>query len=112
MGFQAHKTKLERTYNMAQVQLIARHTIEDGYQQQVFKLLDGFVQSARAEPGNIAFDAYLKIGSDRSYVLLERYASLEALAAHRDSPHFQQVLLGEIVPLLASRTVEEYEVPD
>jgi quinol monooxygenase YgiN len=97
---------------MAQVQLIARHTIEEGHEQEVFKLLDGFIQSARAEPGNIAFDAYLKIGSDRSYVLLERYASREALVAHRETSHFKQVLLGEIVPLLASRTIEEYDVSD
>jgi quinol monooxygenase YgiN len=48
---------------------------------------------------------------DRSYALLERYASRAALAAHRETPHFTQVLLGKIVPLLESRTVEEYDLP-
>jgi quinol monooxygenase YgiN len=95
---------------MTQVQLIARHTIETGHEQEVFKLLDGFIEMARAEPGNLAFDAYRKVGDDRSYVLLERYASREALAAHRASQHFTGVLLGQIVPLLSSRTVEEYDV--
>ena len=46
-----------------------------------------------------------------SYVLLERYASREALAAHRATPHFQEILLSQIVPLLAHRTIEEYDVP-
>jgi quinol monooxygenase YgiN len=95
---------------MTQVQLIARHTIETGHEQEVFKLLDGFIEMARAEPGNLAFDAYRKVGDDCSYVLLERYASREALAAHRTSQHFTGVLMGEIVPLLSSRTVEEYDV--
>jgi len=45
-------------------------------------------------------------------VLLERYASREALATHRETPHFPEVLLGRIVPLLDARTIEEYDVPD
>jgi quinol monooxygenase YgiN len=97
---------------MTQVQLIARHTIQRGREQEVLRLLSEFIEAARAEPGNLAFDAYLRMGDDRSYVLLERYASREALAAHRETPHFTEVLLGQIVPLLDARTVEEYDVPD
>lgn len=97
---------------MSQVQLIARHTVKPGRESEVFGLLAGFIDAARAEPGNLAFDAYRKIGDDRSYVLLERYESREALAEHRSSPHFTEVLLGKIVPLLESRTIEEYDVPD
>jgi quinol monooxygenase YgiN len=97
---------------VTQIQLIARHTIKPGHEREVLGLLEGFVDSARAEPGNLAFDAYRKIGDDRSYVLLERYASGEALAEHRASPHFTQVLLGQIVPLLDSRAIEEFETPD
>jgi quinol monooxygenase YgiN len=97
---------------MTQVQLIARHTVKPGHEKEAFALLAGFVDAARAEPGNLAFDAYRKVGDDRSYVLLERYASRAALAEHRSSPHFTQVLLGKIVPLLDSRTIEEYDVPD
>jgi quinol monooxygenase YgiN len=96
---------------MAQVQLIARHTIKQGHEEEVLDLLVGFIDQARAEPGNLALDVYVKIGDGRSYVLLERYASKEALAAHRGTAHFTQVLLGRIVPLLKSRTVEEYDVP-
>jgi quinol monooxygenase YgiN len=97
---------------MSQVQLIARHTIKPGHEDEVFALLGGFIDAARAEPGNLAFDAYRKIGDDRSYVLLERYASREALAGHRATPHFTETLLGKIVPLLDSRAIEEYDVPD
>jgi quinol monooxygenase YgiN len=97
---------------MDQVQLIARHTVKAGHESEVLALLPGFIDGVRAEPGNLAFDAYRKIGDDSSYVLLERYASREALAEHRRTPHFTQVLLGQIVPLLASRTIEEYDVPE
>jgi quinol monooxygenase YgiN len=96
---------------MTQVQIIARHTIKRGHEGEVLDLLAGFIDQARAEPGNLAFDAYLKVDDGRSYALLERYASRAALAAHRETPHFTQVLLGQIVPLLESRAVEEYDLP-
>ena len=97
---------------MAQVQLIARHTIKPGHEDEVFGLLPGFIEACRAEPGNLAFDAYRKMDDDRSYVLLERYVSRSALADHRASAHFTQVLLPRIVPLLETRTIEEYDAPD
>jgi quinol monooxygenase YgiN len=66
----------------------------------------------REEPGNLAFDSYRKTGDRRSYVLLERYESREALDAHRQAPHFTGTLVTQIVPLLETRTIEEYDVPD
>src|ERR1700742_1792870 len=110
MGLQTHKNLRTEGCVMTQVQIIARHTIRQGRERAVLDLLAGFIDQARAEPGNLAFDAYLKMGDDRSYALPERYASRAALAAHRETPHFTQVLLGQIVPLLESRTVEEYDL--
>jgi quinol monooxygenase YgiN len=97
---------------MAQVQIIARHTIKEGSEDEVLDLLGQFIEAAREEPGNLAFDSYGKTGDRRSYVLLERYASREALSAHRLAPHFTGLLLARIAPLLETRTVEEYDVPD
>jgi quinol monooxygenase YgiN len=57
---------------MTQVQVIARHTIRRGHEREVLGLLAGFIGQALAEPGNPAFDSYLKMDDDRSYVLLER----------------------------------------
>jgi quinol monooxygenase YgiN len=46
----------------------------------------------------------------RSYVLLERYTSRAAFAAHRESSHFKELMLGQILPRLESRVVEQYDV--
>jgi quinol monooxygenase YgiN len=97
---------------MTHIQIIARHTIKEGHEEEVLKTLSGFIEAARQEAGNLAFDSYRKIGDLRSYVLLERYASREALDVHRRSRHFTDLLLGQIVPLLEDRSVEEYDVPD
>jgi quinol monooxygenase YgiN len=95
---------------MTQVQLIARHTVKAGEETAVFAALNQLIAAARTEPGNLAFEAFRSFDDERSYVLLERYASREALAAHRDTPHFRRYVLEEIVPRLASRVLEEYEV--
>jgi quinol monooxygenase YgiN len=102
----------EKENQMAQVQLIARHTIKPGEQDAVFAALSKLIAAARTEPGNLAFEAFRSMDDERSYVLLERYASSEAVTAHRETPHFQQYVLGEIVPRLAHRTIEEYEVAE
>ncbi len=96
---------------MTEVLLIARHTMKPDQEATVLPLVEQLVEATRSEPGNLSFDAYRSLRDPASYVLLERYVSREALAAHRETPHFQGILLSEIVPLLAHRTIEEYDVP-
>jgi hypothetical protein len=43
-------------------------------------------------------------------VLLERYASRDALVAHRATPHLQEIVIERLVPLLADRTIDECDV--
>jgi quinol monooxygenase YgiN len=97
---------------MPELQVIARHRMKAGEEDAVLALLPAFIQAARAEPGNVAFDAYRQLDDDRAYVLPERYRSREAFAAHRATPHFTEVLLGQIVPRLESRVIESYDVID
>jgi quinol monooxygenase YgiN len=85
--------------------------MKPGEESTVLPLVEQLVDATRSEPGNLSFDAYRSVRDPASYVLLERYASRDALAAHRATPHFQEILLSQIVPLLAHRTVEEYDVP-
>jgi quinol monooxygenase YgiN len=95
---------------MTQVQVIARYTISAGKGNEFFAVLPRVIEAVRTEPGNISFVAYRELDDERKVVLLERYASREALAAHRETAHFKDLLLGQIVPLLESRVVELYDV--
>jgi quinol monooxygenase YgiN len=96
---------------VTEVLLIARHTMKPGTEGTVLPLVEQLVDATRSEPGNLSFDPYRSLSDPTSYVLLERYASREALTAHRATPHFQKILLSQIVPLLAHRAIEEYDVP-
>jgi quinol monooxygenase YgiN len=95
---------------MSELQVIARHTTADGKRDAVLALLPKLIEASRKEPGNLAFEAYLKMDDPRSYVLLERYTSRAAFAAHRESSHFKELMLGQILPRLESRVVEQYDV--
>lgn len=44
------------------------------------------------------------------FLLYEQYATHAALAAHRDTPHFQEIIEGEIVPMLEKREREFYSL--
>jgi quinol monooxygenase YgiN len=97
---------------MPEIQLIAVHTMKPGAEDEVLAVVDQLTDLVRAEPGNVAFDAYRSLRDPSTYVLLERYASHEAVAAHRETPHFKELVLGELVPRLADRRVEAIEVPE
>ena len=97
---------------MTELQVIARYTISAGQQDEVLALLAKLIEAVREEPGNLAFTVYRQVGDDREVVLLERYASREALAAHRETAHFKDLVLGQIVPRLDSRVVEIYDVTE
>jgi quinol monooxygenase YgiN len=97
---------------MPELQVIARYTISPGEEHEVLALLPKLVEASRAEPGAISFVAYRQLDDERDIVLLERYASEEAFAAHRETPHFKDLVLDQIVPRLAGRIVETYEIGD
>jgi quinol monooxygenase YgiN len=95
---------------MSELQVIARYTILAGREADVIAKLSTLQAAVRTEPGNLAFDVYREVDDDRSVVLLERYTSKAAFAEHRETPHFTEIVLGQIVPLLERRVVETYDV--
>jgi quinol monooxygenase YgiN len=95
-----------------ELQVIARYTLAPGNEDEVLALLPQLAAATRAEPGNLGFEIYRGTEDPNAVILLERYASREAFAAHRESAHFKELVLNTIVPLLESRVFELYEAVD
>jgi len=91
---------------------IAHYTIDSGNEQAVLDLVAELEVASREEPGCVSFDAYLKTGTADQLVLLERYESAADFEAHRATRHFERIVIGGILPLLSSRTVESFTVPE
>ncbi|WP_371786359.1 putative quinol monooxygenase [Streptosporangium subroseum] len=96
---------------MSELQVIARLTISAGNQGKVLPLLRQITEAVRSEPG-ISFVPHRQLDDDREIVVLERYVSREAFAAHQAAPHFKHIVIDQIIPLLDGRVVESYDVAE
>ena len=90
------------------VALIARYHVKPGHADEVVAALKRMKPLVEAhEPGCTQYVAHR---DGDLVVLYEQYADAAALAAHRETPHFAEIIEGEIAPLLERREREILEV--
>ncbi|WP_342114260.1 putative quinol monooxygenase [Pseudoduganella sp. OTU4001] len=58
------------------------------------------------EPGCLQYEAYQQLGAPGRLLLVERYRDAAALEAHKQSEHYQQLVAGRAIGLLAQREVD------
>ncbi|MFE7313151.1 putative quinol monooxygenase [Streptomyces sp. NPDC057555] len=85
--------------------VIARYRTREGEENTVLALLDTMAAASRQEPGNLAYRVHQGTEDPRAIVLYEEYACEADFTAHCATPHFQEIVLGKVVPLLDSRDV-------
>ncbi|MGY3678849.1 putative quinol monooxygenase [Streptomyces sp. TE33382] len=85
--------------------IVARYRTEPGEEDTVLSLLDAMAAASREEPGNLGYRVHQGIEDHRAIVLYEEYATEADFTAHCATPHFQDIVLGKVVPLLESRDV-------
>ena len=73
-------------------------------------LLVGMAPLCRAEPGNLRWDVWCDRAHGERYVLDELYLDNEAVAAHRQTPHFKAYLAK--INDLAERTALVLDAAD
>jgi quinol monooxygenase YgiN len=59
-----------------------------------------------AEPGCLGYEAFQSVDDDNTIVIIERYRDKSALDSHLNSPHYQDLVVNRIRPLLVDRRVE------
>jgi quinol monooxygenase YgiN len=88
--------------------LIARYHVKPGHADEVVGALRRMKPLVEAhEPGCTHYVAHR---DGDLVVLYEQYADQAALEAHRETPHFAEIIEGEIAPLLERREREILEV--
>ena len=75
----------------------------DGEAGAVADLLRQLMPLSRSEPGCLQYDVHCDPDDPSTFFLFERYADEEALEAHAASAYFRELVLGQALPLLASR---------
>ncbi len=84
---------------------MAKWQIQPGQQEVVNEALRQLVVYSRTEPGCLYYQPHASTTQPDLVYIYEVYASPAAATAHRETAHFQQFVLGTIVPLLSSREV-------
>ncbi len=91
--------------------LLARYQVKPGHREQVEQSLARMAALvARDEPGCRLYQVLRSLESDDELVLYEHYEDEAALEAHRRTEHFQEIVEGEILPLLERRDREMLEL--
>lgn len=83
----------------------AKWQVKQGNLETVVSLLKEAVAKSSAEEGNLKYEVYQGNDNENILMLFEEYKNQEALEFHRNSAHFQDVVVGKIVPLLENREV-------
>ncbi len=89
--------------------LIARYYVIPGNAPLVEETLHKMAERVKAEePACLLYNANVDPENENLYCLYEVYADDDAVAAHRETPHFKEFIEGTIVPVLEKRERELY----
>jgi quinol monooxygenase YgiN len=89
---------------------VARWHVNPGAVATVLELLVDVRRQSQAEPGCLGYEVFTRVGETDELLLLERYADVAALQAHRESMHYRNIVQGRILPLLSDRQVEVLKI--
>jgi len=89
--------------------VVARWTLNEDSLDEAGQLLLELQKQTQDEPGNIRYDIYRKVSAPAEVLLYEQYVNRAAFEEHRASPHFQNIAVEKILPILANRTVDIFE---
>ena len=74
-----------------------------GEADAVAEILRRMAEAVRSEPGTLMFWPHRSPTEDRLFFLYELYTDEAAFAAHQQTPHFKDYILGQALPKLARR---------
>ena len=91
--------------------LVARFEAKAGFGPKVRKALLRMGEEVKKnEPGCLSYVVHRSLEHDGVFLLYETYKNKDALAAHRETPFFKDLIEGQVVPHLAVRQRELYSV--
>ncbi|TDO73173.1 quinol monooxygenase YgiN [Flavobacterium chryseum] len=91
--------------NQNSVHVFATWKVKEGQIENVLQLLKTVQEESIKEKGNLFYKIHQSNSDANTIVLFEGYSSEAAVAEHRNSLHFQNLVLGKIVPLLDNREI-------
>ena len=93
------------------VVLVAKYHVKPGHGDTVEAALKRMAPLVKTgEPGCTLYHANRSKDNPDLFLLYEHYRDDAALAAHRETPHFKEIIEGTVIPMLENRARELYEL--
>ncbi|MFJ9778998.1 putative quinol monooxygenase [Amycolatopsis sp. NPDC101161] len=89
--------------------VLATWIAKPGEADAIRKILETVTPGNRAEEKVLAFQAHVSMHDPNTFVLYEKYTDASGYADHRETAAFKTHVLGDAIPRLADRTVQEFE---
>lgn len=90
----------------AAITVLAHWQVREGHLDHVLAQVVEVRTASLAEPGCLGYEVFRATDATDTLLLVERYRDHAAIQAHRESAHYQTLVVGPILPLLAQRRVE------
>jgi len=91
--------------NQRKVHVFATWQVKEGHIDTVLNVLKTVREESTKENGNLFYTIQQSNTDSNTLILFEGYTNEAAVEEHRNTSHFQDLILGQIVPLLASREI-------
>src|SRR4051812_30751778 len=91
--------------NQSPVHVFATWKVKEGEIENVLNLLQIVKAESVKEEGNLFYKIHQSNSDANTILLYEGYTNESSVADHRNSIHFQDILIAKIVPLLAQREI-------
>lgn len=86
-------------------ELIVKWKIRESETSGVLKLLPELAEKTKNEKGNLSYIIYQSENNPNELILHERYKDQDAVEIHKNSEHYQRIVVNEIIPHLEIREV-------
>jgi autoinducer 2-degrading protein len=87
------------------VYTFAKWQVKEGQLSAVLSLLTEVAKKSIEEKGNLFYKVHQSNSDANTLILFEGYTGDAAVEEHRNSAYFQNIVIGEIIPLLQNREV-------
>lgn len=91
--------------------IVVKFTVRPEYADDWPKLVSGFTNATRQEPGNLWFEWSRSVENPNQYVLLEAFRDGEAGAEHVGSEHFKAAITEQPALLAEIPEIVNVEIP-
>ena len=85
--------------------IFAKWQIKDGQLSTILDLLPTLMEESKKESGNLFYNIFQDKTEPNTLILHESYKDMASIESHKNSDHYQNIAVKQIIPLLENRDV-------